>query len=75
MESGEERRYRAAKVMSEHPHPEIHIQPLTTLEHFERCVELQGEVWGYDNGDIVPRRSSWWHADRRPGDRRLRRQH
>ncbi len=34
----------------------IHIQPLTTLEHFERCVVLQIEVWGYSDGDVIPRR-------------------
>src|SRR5271156_3579382 len=34
----------------------IHIQPLTTLEHFERCVVLQLEVWGYSDGDVIPRR-------------------
>jgi predicted GNAT superfamily acetyltransferase len=35
---------------------EIQIQPLTTLEHFERCVVLQIEVWGYSDGDVIPRR-------------------
>lgn len=34
----------------------IHIQPLTSLEHFERCVVLQLEVWGYSDGDVIPRR-------------------
>jgi len=34
----------------------IRIQPLNTLEHFERCVVLQLEVWGYSDGDVVPRR-------------------
>jgi predicted GNAT superfamily acetyltransferase len=34
----------------------ISIQPLTTLEHFERCVVLQLEVWGYSDGDVIPRR-------------------
>lgn len=34
----------------------IHIQPLTTLEHFERCVALQLQVWGYSDGDVIPRR-------------------
>jgi len=36
--------------------PNIHIQPLTTLEHFERCVVLQIDVWGYSDGDVIPRR-------------------
>jgi predicted GNAT superfamily acetyltransferase len=56
MESGEERHQRAAKVMSTSPQNSIHIQPLTTLEHFERCVVLQIEVWGYSDGDVIPRR-------------------
>jgi predicted GNAT superfamily acetyltransferase len=56
MESGEESRQRAAKAMSASPHSSIHIQPLTTLEHFERCVVLQLEVWGYGDGDVIPRR-------------------
>jgi predicted GNAT superfamily acetyltransferase len=34
----------------------ISIAHCTQLAEFERCVELQGAVWGYDNGDIVPRR-------------------
>jgi len=34
----------------------IEIRPLTTLEHFERCVVLQLEVWGYSDGDLIPRR-------------------
>ncbi len=34
----------------------IDIRPLTTLEHFERCVVLQLEVWGYSDGDLIPRR-------------------
>jgi predicted GNAT superfamily acetyltransferase len=28
--------------------PEIRIEALTELEQFDRCVELQDEVWGYD---------------------------
>jgi len=36
--------------------PNILIQPLTTLEHFERCVVLQIDVWGYSDGDVIPRR-------------------
>jgi predicted GNAT superfamily acetyltransferase len=56
MESGKERRQRAPNVMSEGPQTEIHIQPLTSLEHFERCVVLQLEVWGYSDGDVIPRR-------------------
>jgi predicted GNAT superfamily acetyltransferase len=64
MESGEERRQRATKAMNASPqtknltetHTGISIQPLTTLEQFERCVVLQLEVWGYSDGDVIPRR-------------------
>jgi predicted GNAT superfamily acetyltransferase len=56
MEPGEERRQRAAKAMNTSPHSNIRIQPLTTLEHFERCCVLQIEVWGYSDGDVIPRR-------------------
>jgi predicted GNAT superfamily acetyltransferase len=56
MESGEERRQRAIEVMSTNPQSNIQIMPLTTLEHFERCVVLQIEVWGYSDGDVIPRR-------------------
>ncbi len=34
----------------------IRIEVLTTLAAFERCVELQLEIWGYDGGDVIPRR-------------------
>jgi len=56
MESGEERRQPAVKVMNTGPQADIRIQPLTSLEHFERCVVLQLEVWGYSDGDVIPRR-------------------
>lgn len=29
---------------------------MTELEEFERCVALQLEVWGYSDGDLIPRR-------------------
>jgi predicted GNAT superfamily acetyltransferase len=35
---------------------EIRIESLSTLEHLERCVVLQIEVWGYSDGDVIPRR-------------------
>ena len=34
----------------------IEIRPLTRLVDFERCVELQVTVWGYNEGDVIPRR-------------------
>jgi predicted GNAT superfamily acetyltransferase len=56
MESGEERRQRATKAMNTSSTTNIQIQPLTSMEHFERCVALQVEVWGYNDGDVIPRR-------------------
>jgi predicted GNAT superfamily acetyltransferase len=35
---------------------DIRIQPLSSLEQYERCFELQLEVWGYRDGDVIPRR-------------------
>jgi predicted GNAT superfamily acetyltransferase len=35
---------------------EVRIAPLTTLADFERCVELQIAVWGYSDGDLIPKR-------------------
>jgi predicted GNAT superfamily acetyltransferase len=32
------------------------IRPVTDLEGFARCVELQLEVWGYDDADAMPKR-------------------
>lgn len=37
-------------------HNDIRIEPLTRLKDFERCVVLQLEIWGYGDGDVVPRR-------------------
>jgi predicted GNAT superfamily acetyltransferase len=34
----------------------IDIRSVSTLEQFERCVALQIEVWGYNDGDTIPRR-------------------
>jgi len=34
----------------------IRIAPLTELTDFERCVELQLAVWGYSDGDLIPKR-------------------
>jgi predicted GNAT superfamily acetyltransferase len=42
--------------MNVSPETDIHIQSLSSLEHFERCVVLQIEVWGYSDGDVIPRR-------------------
>jgi predicted GNAT superfamily acetyltransferase len=42
--------------MSARDSSKIEIRPLTTLVQFERCVVLQLEVWGYSDGDLIPRR-------------------
>ena len=36
--------------------PAIRIESLTELEQFDRCVELQLAIWGYSDGDLIPRR-------------------
>jgi predicted GNAT superfamily acetyltransferase len=56
MERSEESTGRAATPMNPGPHGSIEIHPLFDLRHFARCVELQLEVWGYDDGDVIPRR-------------------
>lgn len=35
---------------------EIRIAPLDQLWQFDRCVEIQIAVWGYAEGDVIPRR-------------------
>jgi predicted GNAT superfamily acetyltransferase len=42
--------------MNSSPHDSIDIRALTTHEQFERCVALQISVWGYNDGDVIPRR-------------------
>jgi predicted GNAT superfamily acetyltransferase len=42
--------------MSISSHENIEIRHLSSLEQFERCVVLQLEVWGYSDGDVIPRR-------------------
>jgi predicted GNAT superfamily acetyltransferase len=42
--------------MNAPPNNMIDIRSLSTLEQFERCVALQIEVWGYNDGDVIPRR-------------------
>lgn len=53
MDTGEEQ---ISEAMSTDSYSEIRIAPLTSLEDFERCVVLQLEIWGYSDGDVVPRR-------------------
>jgi predicted GNAT superfamily acetyltransferase len=56
MESGEERRQGDHRGMNVSTHDNIEIRPLNSLAEFERCVALQLEVWGYSDGDLIPRR-------------------
>ena len=35
---------------------DIRIGPVTAMAEFERCVEVQLAVWGYSDGDLVPKR-------------------
>jgi predicted GNAT superfamily acetyltransferase len=35
---------------------QIRIAPVTALGDFERCVEVQLAVWGYSDGDLIPKR-------------------
>ena len=34
----------------------VAVRSLTRLEEFEQCVSLQIAVWGYSDGDVIPRR-------------------
>ena len=34
----------------------IIIRPCETFQELTACVELQIEVWGYSDGDVIPRR-------------------
>jgi predicted GNAT superfamily acetyltransferase len=34
----------------------IRIESLHSLDHFQSCVDLQVAVWGYADGDLIPRR-------------------
>lgn len=36
---------------------EVEVRPCETLEELGACVRLQGEVWGYEGNDIIPRRA------------------
>jgi predicted GNAT superfamily acetyltransferase len=56
MEPGEERHQHAASPMNALPTNMIDIRSVSTLEEFARCVALQIAVWGYNDGDTVPRR-------------------
>jgi predicted GNAT superfamily acetyltransferase len=35
----------------------IHIRPCNGFEEFEACVQLQIETWGYDESEMIPRKT------------------
>ena len=35
---------------------QVCISPVKALADFERCVEVQLAVWGYSDGDLIPKR-------------------
>ncbi|HVA63493.1 MAG TPA: GNAT family N-acetyltransferase [Terriglobales bacterium] len=35
---------------------ELPIRPITAVEELEACVEMQSQVWGFGDRDLVPRR-------------------
>ena len=50
----------------------IEIRTCEGFDELEACVQLQIETWGYDENDVIPRKT--FHAcakNRRPGDWRL----
>jgi predicted GNAT superfamily acetyltransferase len=38
------------------PKTEVRIRTLTELPEFDHCVAIETAVWGYDPGDVIPRR-------------------
>ena len=38
----------------------IAIRECRGFDELEACVNLQIEVWGYSDGDVIPRRAFWW---------------
>lgn len=45
---GDSRRGKELTVSATRVAPAIRIEPLTTLDQFDRCVDLQNTVWAYD---------------------------
>ncbi|HEX4684247.1 MAG TPA: hypothetical protein VH277_16130 [Gemmatimonadaceae bacterium] len=44
----------AADATGYTPRSDVEIRPLRSTQDFEACVELQREVWGFGQGDVVP---------------------
>lgn len=38
------------------PRTAVEIRSLTELSEFDQCVDIETAVWGYDPGDMIPRR-------------------
>ena len=38
------------------PHTSIVIRPCSGIDEYAACVQLQGEIWGYDKHDLIPTR-------------------
>ena len=36
--------------------PAVELAPMRTMAELDACVELQRAVWGYTEGDVLPRR-------------------
>ncbi len=47
---------RGAEIVTGAMAAAIRIESLTSLEHLQRCVDLQVAVWRYSDDDVVPRR-------------------
>ena len=42
--------------VSEAAQPGIRIAAVTDPRDFQQCVAVQVEVWGYSEGDVIPKR-------------------
>jgi predicted GNAT superfamily acetyltransferase len=47
---------RSSKALEHVASPQIRIAAVTELDDCERCVEIQLAVWGYSDGDVIPKR-------------------
>ncbi len=56
MEAGERDDARDGGVVNGRSVTEFRIESLTALEQLQQCVDLQIAVWGYADGDVIPRR-------------------
>ncbi len=59
MNSSEQRTQQAELSTHSAPAPlthDLHIAKVTSLADYESCVEVQLAVWGYSDGDLIPKR-------------------